>query len=152
MQNSDLHKHKVESIAQLKESISELYRIYSEKFPENSQFWRDLSRERKMQAGWIHSTMIGVTQGDGKIDPERFNDEVIQSTLTYVDQLKKSALNTPISCREAISMTIHLEDAMIGKQFFEIFKNDSSEFNIVTQQFKLALYELKGELQNLLRK
>ncbi|MBN1369757.1 MAG: hypothetical protein JW954_05930 [Dehalococcoidaceae bacterium] len=127
------------------ELIGRLYRQYAAKFPKYSNFWNNLAREEDTHASWLISLYQQAGAGLLSIDDKRFNESAIKRFSEYlqieIDRLHKEQF----SLVAALSMALHIEEALIERKYFEVLGADCPDL-------KNTLERLKSETEVHLRK
>ncbi|MGE5415482.1 MAG: hypothetical protein ACM3UZ_01725 [Acidobacteriota bacterium] len=131
-------------------AFARLYSVYSEHFPEYSEFWRTLAAEEEDHADWIRRLQRDADEGKLFIKDGRFNEKSIQSSLKYVTELTDSAQNNKPLLINALSTSLWTERAMIEQKFFEIFSGDSAELVRTLSSLKEHTQEHIIRLENIL--
>lgn len=115
-----------EILAQNEERLSELYRVYAEKFPEYRDLWDSLAGEETQHAKWIRNLASWSREGLIDINKNRFNIAAIHTFTGYVDKEIARARDSLVSSINALSIASYIEDSIIENRFFEVFEGDSS--------------------------
>lgn len=151
MEISEFQIHKINSLIEHKKLLNRLYQIYSEKFPEQYDFWLSLSNMKSIHSEWMFSVLTRIKQGEGEINPGRFNNEAIQTSTNYIKTHIEKAISQTLTLREALSTAMQLENAIIEQRFYQIFNNNSNEFNNMVQKFNSEINETRMKIQKLIR-
>jgi hypothetical protein len=128
----------IQKMTDLEESIGRLYSIYQDLFPAQKGFWGSLAAEEKDHAEWISKFAVMAKHSTITIRPERFKQDVIQTSLDLIGKEIEKARKGKLSLLEALSTAFHLENALIEKEFFKIVKADSDELKSVLGRLSLA--------------
>lgn len=112
---------------QHEQAIAALYQAYAERFEAYADFWTDLSR-----AELKHAACLALLQSRLKDNPDivivrRFSIDAIKSSIRYVTELIHRVTQPEFSPINAFSLAMKLEEALLEKDFFEIFTGDSQE-------------------------
>ena len=99
--------------------ISELYKIYSEKILEHSDFWRRLSNEEIGHAKEISS--LNNNASEEQFQENKFSRGVINYISSFVSEQIEYAKNNVISHSDAINIALRVEQSMLEKKCFEMF-------------------------------
>lgn len=131
----------MEMLARHEEAIADLYDTYARKFPEFKSFWQDLSAEETQHASWIRQLIWRIEDGSGHINKAKFQAEAIDSSLDYIAELSNQAEKTDFAVKNAFTLALNIEEAMLEKKYFEAFEGDSP-------QIKQLLLRLAEATQN----
>ncbi|MGB3342092.1 MAG: hypothetical protein WBB37_11490 [bacterium] len=109
------------------EAISRLYDAYAQKFPDHKEFWATVSWEEKDHAEKIRRLSQITKKGHARFDSEKFKLSVIKISMDYVVKESARVKNEDISMRTAISVALHLENAIVDGEVYESFKGYTAE-------------------------
>ncbi len=123
----------IEALANHEEAISELYRKYSDKFPDYEQFWLGLAEEEVLHAKWIRELMDEIEEGTAFFNEGRFNIVAVQTSLKYIKKQIVDSENQEISLPFALFLALDIENALLERKYFEIFEGDSVKLKHVLQ-------------------
>ena len=108
-------------------ALAELYEIYAEKFPEYKDFWTKLSSEEIQHADCINSLQTIVEDSTEDFVVERFKTGAIENSTEYVKNLANTERYSDIPLIKALSTAVYLEQALIEKNYFEVFEGDGAQ-------------------------
>jgi hypothetical protein len=108
-------------------ALAELYGVYAEKFPEYKDFWTKFSSEEIQHADCINSLQTIVEESNDDFVVERFKIGAIENSTKYVKNLTDTARQSDIPLINALSTAVYLEQALIEKNYFEVFEGDSAQ-------------------------
>lgn len=149
MDASEIDARKVEILGELQEASGNLFHIYSQRFPDFSQFWSILADDKFRHVIWINTLLGGVRQGKVRVNRDRIHMEAIRSSLQFARRQISSARKHTGSCKQAFSVAVSLETAIMEKKFFEAFESDSPDFRELAdkllEETKIHLDKLKAE-------
>jgi len=135
MELSAFQVSKIELIADFESAVMELYWVYSEKFPEHKTFWIEMADDERKNVEWIHSTIEQIKANKIDYNRDRFNIEAIRTSMNFIKDQIRDALDKPVSLQTALSNAIGIEDSLAKKKFFEIIKDDSPAARLLYQKF-----------------
>lgn len=115
--------------------VGELYNIFAEKFPEHAGFWSKLFQEEHVHAYWLETLSLHSSSGKVYFNEGRFDLAPINEMIDHVNGLIEKA-KEGMSLIEALAAANDIEQGMIEKKFFEVFKGDSAEFEKTLAQLK----------------
>jgi hypothetical protein len=108
-------------------ALAELYEVYAEKFPEYKDFWTKFSSEEIQHADCINSLQTIVEESNEDFIVERFKIGAIENSTKYVKNLADTARQSDIPLIKALSTAVYLEQALIEKNYFEVFESDNAQ-------------------------
>jgi len=126
-------------------AISQLYKLFSDKFEGASVFWAGLSIEEKGHASHIRMLLEKVEKGEFVADLKRFDAQIIQQNVEYMNLLIEKFKKESLSLQDALSIAKSIEESIIENNYFNILDKDSIEV-------KRILQFLKGETESHLRR
>ncbi|MGE5405417.1 MAG: hypothetical protein ACM3PP_10830 [Candidatus Saccharibacteria bacterium] len=144
------HRKIIDLLIEHEKAFARLYRVYSEHFPEHTEFWRSLAAEEEDHADWIRRLQNEADEGKLFIKDGRFNEKSIQSSLKYVTELIESAQNNVPLLINALSTSLWSERAMIEQKFIEIFAGDSAELGHTLSSLQEHTHDHISRLENVL--
>lgn len=143
----------LEMMAGNEEEIHQLYKIYSEKFPQYTDFWWVLAVEETQHAVWIRELNQRVNEGwHIYLSEDRFDIDAIKRFHDYVKSIIDVAKKREISLEEALSNSLSIEYNLIENKFFEVFEADSDVLKFVLKILYASTNEHKNRVQEALDK
>lgn len=118
----------IELLSQNELTISKLYSTYAEKFPEYAEFWTKIAQEEVNHSDAVLKLTKYLDNKKLFFNPDRFTQETINHSINFKKKLIEEAQTQNISFINAISMAFTLEEALLEKNFFEIFETDDPKF------------------------
>jgi ferritin len=112
-------------------NVSYIYFIFSELFPDDAKFWRDLVLEEKNHAAIFRSAKDVLTQL--KIFPHNLlyhNLQDLKDTNSTLHSLIKSFKNTPPSREEAFNIALKIEISA-SELHFQDFMDEETNSELV---------------------
>jgi len=125
----------IEGLIDNEEALSKLYKVYSEKFPDNKEFWLSLSQDETVHANWIRNLRDRTKKGSAFFNEDRFRLEAIKTFLGEVKKQISEAKFKKLLPINVLSAAYYLESSLIERKCLEVFEGD--------------LVELKHLLKNL---
>ena len=119
-------------MAENEEAVANLYRTYAEKFPRHRDFWSELANEETHHLQLIQN-LAARSNPSVEINEDRFDMNVFQVSLEYLEDKLTQAVNEKISVKEALSTALDIETGMLERGYFEVFEGDSPEFKRTLQ-------------------
>jgi len=138
----------LEMMAENEKTISQLYKTYSEKFPDYEDFWFGLSAQEIEHATWLYELSSKVEDGFVHFRKDRFDINNIKKFHDYVNYILNHAQKQEISLESALVNALSIEYNLIERKFFEVFKGDAEELKLVLK----LLYTSTSEHRNRVKK
>jgi len=124
MHSKEEQIHFIGKQAELERQLARLYKLYSDKFPENG-LWPFLVEEERKHEAWLKQIIPKVQSGDVLFFLDNFTVEAIQQTIEYINEEYNIAVNEGITLIRAISVAHALEDSALDKSIFNFFDSGS---------------------------
>ncbi|MGB4088876.1 MAG: hypothetical protein WBK44_04050 [Smithellaceae bacterium] len=126
---------------QLELEISNLYRLFAQKFPAHSQLWNALSSDELNHAAYVKE-MFSLAEA-GKVF---FNEK---TTKTYTIKTINDDIKTVYKKTEAgqytiinaLAYSVNLEDSIIEKKFYDYFSTNDRDINLLINKIKQETIE-----------
>ena len=139
----------IKLLAEHEKAISQLYKEYARKFPEQKDFWLKIAAEEIEHASWIFKLRSQIEKGLLYFKEGRFKTEAIETSLEYLKSQIAKAQNNKISAKNALSVARDLESGLIEKKFFEVFEPDCQEIKHVLLDLAAATREHYNRIEKL---
>ncbi|MBN1125284.1 MAG: hypothetical protein JXA82_09765 [Sedimentisphaerales bacterium] len=107
--------------------IARLYEAYADRFPQMADFWRELSAEEIGHANWLGKLLSDVESGSESILIERFPIAAVQTSMKYIQKQIGRVDDPEFSLLNALSIAMHLEEALIENKYFEVLDEDGEK-------------------------
>ena len=118
--------------------VSVLYKIYAEKFPEQKEFWSNISNDETVHAQWLNAYIGDVVKNKIYINKDRFSLGPAVDFSNFIQKHIDEAKNATIDLIKALAISYDLENSMLEHRYFEIYESDSVELKHVFENLRLA--------------
>ena len=134
-------------LAKNEEAVQKLYAVYAAKYPAYKDFWLELANKESQHGFMIHNFEIELKDNPQRIlfKPDRFTPEALRSSIEYVKKITQEAQTQDYPLITALSLAMQIEQALIEKDYFEVFEDDDF-------QLQNTLNSLKKDSQEHLEK
>jgi rubrerythrin len=105
--------------------LSELYTAFSDAIPVHRYFWKRLALEERAHGDVLDSLNKQAKFKNLFIEGNKFRTEAVKTSIAYTERQIKDARSGNMTPIKAISVACDLENSMIEKNFFEVFKPGS---------------------------
>jgi len=142
----------LELLENLELDISNLYKLFAEKFPAHKQLWDELSDDEVQHASYIKKLASFFQQGLVSLDEKTTKTFTIKTVrdavkLTY-QQTQENKL-TPIN---ALAYSLSLEDSILEKKFYDYFttrdQNVAYIINKIKQETNQHYQKVKNAIED----
>lgn len=112
-------------------TLSKVYEMFSERFPEHRDFWETISKEELEHAQWVRY-LRGCIE-DGRI---RFNESNtgIMTIISSISMLKEALPrigSKEFTIHNALSIAIDAEKSIVEREVFKTFEGNEEEIKKV---------------------
>lgn len=116
----------VDLMAQNERLIRDLYATFVKRFAEYRDFWETISEEEDFHGNSIDLFIKEAREGGVHIDLKRFNKSAIEYYMDYIRRKTKEVEGAyfPLH-KDALSLSLGIEQTLIEKNFFEVFETDN---------------------------
>jgi len=136
---SSWQKEKINMLAEYQESLSELYTYYSERYPEQQEFWLDLALPKLRYADWLRLCLRKIEDGKYRYNMMRFKIESIRTGLEYIRKQIRDVWYLEISFPTALAMALSVETGLIASRFYEIVDPPADDALGIVNGFKTEM-------------
>ena len=133
-------------------SISVLYEIFTEKFPDLTEFWMALSREEKEHAKWVRGLCKFEEQGEILFHEDKVRIQTLNTYIEHLEKLIEKAKSGTMTLKAALSAAKDLEMSLIEKNMFSHFDSQSERMEEVLKLLGKKTKEHSQKLQNMIQK
>ncbi len=116
--------------------LHRLYGHYASLFPEDEDFWLDISADEAEHAGWVHSLSKKIDNGEVRLGDGRFEPEALTSFASYIQEQIDRINTENILQIQALSISMDLENSMLEKAMFKSYETDSPELREVMDRLQ----------------
>lgn len=109
----------LEHLANLEKSLGNLYVLFSEQFPEETGFWREVASEEYEHEKWIRTLIASANSGHIKIPKEANTESVVNELISQIEQVGQKAKNGDFTLAEALSFAHELEHLYLEDRIFK---------------------------------
>ena len=141
-----------ELLANNEESISQHYKIYSERFSEYKDFWSDLTEQEKNHAQWIRDLAREAKKGLVIINEKRFDKESVLEFQKHLKGMLAFIRENDISIKRALEDGLSIEKFLLEKNFFEVFQTEVPELKATVNRINEDVKKHRTDIERLLKK
>jgi len=115
----------IELLAQNEEVLVDLYKLYSQQYPEYKDFWESISNDEVQHAQWLRDLIGQINSGVLSFNPNRFNQQTVFESLHHGRQSLEQARQAAMPAKEALVLSLKIEKSLIESKFFEVAQTDA---------------------------
>ena len=149
MDNEQENKDILKMMVDNETAISEIYRIYAQRYKKQEKFWNDLAREEIQHARLIEKLSKSKDVSISNIK-ERFTPEVFKISFRYLEEKREQAAKETLSFKEALSIALDIETGMLERGYLSVFQGDSPKFQMMLETLDMATQEHCNKIRKLL--
>lgn len=127
MQDKEAQFKILELLAQHKETISYFYSACADTFQSNKQFWQEIAGEEKVHARWLRDLKPKIEMNLICLDTKKFNEQSILDSMRHLEEEKGKVNKGEYTEKEAFSVALNIEKALIESDNFKLFLTESAE-------------------------
>lgn len=117
----------LELLEQLEMEISNLYKLFAEKFPGRQELWNHLHAEEAKHALYINRLKSLAQEGKVLFDEKMTKTYTVKSVLNDIkDKYEKTRCNQ-YTAMNALSFSLSLEQSIIEHKFYDYFSSSDAE-------------------------
>lgn len=140
----------IELLAQNESLISDLYLLYAQRLPVLADFWHYLAKEEQQHASWLRNTLKAVDDKSIAL-ADRFSPAAITTFKTYMSKEITAAKNHVLTEKQALTTALYLENSLIEKDCFTIFKSADKEFSEMLAKQTAETQSHIGHIQQMMK-
>jgi rubrerythrin len=128
--------------------LHRLYAHYAGLFPDDKEFWQDISADEAEHAGWVSSLSNRIDNGEVRLTAGRFEPEALTSFADYIQEQIDRIDTENILQIQALSISMDLENSMLEKGLFKSYETDSTELREVMNRLEKSTETHYSEVKN----
>lgn len=110
-------------------TMSRLYKVCAETFPELTEFWQELSDEEVRHADNIRELMVEASNKAVTLNQKRFNIRPIEISMEHALDTTRRVKEKEVDLIGILSLAYDIEMSLIESKYYEIFSGKSREIN-----------------------
>jgi len=118
----------------LEESISELYKAYSQRIPDARDFWANLAAEEVRHAAMLRKFYNYLDRGQLFGNVKHFSRKAIEADVDFVLKAEFEARHGSLSRHKACNCALKIEEDMTEKGFYSTVVSDAPEFQTIAKR------------------
>jgi rubrerythrin len=116
--------------------LHKLYALYATLFPDDKEFWEDISADEAEHAGWVSSLSNRIDTGEVRLSAGRFKPDALTSFADYIQEQIDRIDTEKVLQIQALSVSMDLENSMLEKSMFKSYETDSPELREVMDRLQ----------------
>ncbi len=112
-------------IASIEGTLSQLYRVYAERLPSQSEFWQRLAEDELRHQEWAEELVEMDAQGLLTLSARRAEPEVYEEYRHFLGGTVQRAQQDPLSALDALATAHMVEQTYIERNLLRVVQTDS---------------------------
>lgn len=105
--------------------LSELYKIYSAKFPSHADLWLEMSGDEQDHAKWIKGFLGSIRKNLMTFNEGKLTNGFLETYIQGIETAIHRARNDDFSLKSAFTYAIDFETSLVEKDIFSCFSSRS---------------------------
>ena len=147
-----MEKKIINLLSDIEQTVSELYKVYANKYPEYKNFWIDLSNEEVNHAKLMKCLLKYITHGVIALNTKKANEGAVTAVLNHFKDRLERARAHQFSLKEALRSALEIEKNIIEKDFCSFFEGDDAEFKKVCETIIWETSQHRNKISEALEK
>jgi len=132
----DYQKKLLELLEQLELEVSNLYKLFAEKFPTQKELWNCLHHEEIKHAAYINKLTSFAKEDLVIFDEKMTKTYTVQSVINDIKDKYNKTENNQYNIINALSFTLSLEQSIIEHKFYDYFSSKNPEAMTMIKEIK----------------
>jgi len=126
----------LELLENLELDISNLYKLFAQKFPAHKQLWDDLSEDEVQHASYIKQLASFIQQGLVLFDEKTTKTFTIKTVRDAIKSTYQQAQANKLTAINALAYSLSLEDSILEKKFYDYFSTRDESVAYIINKIK----------------
>lgn len=131
--------------------ISNLYKLFAEKFPAHRYFWEELSKEEVQHAAYAKKLSAYIIQKIVFLDEKKTRTLTIKFITDGIKATYEKTKANELTIINALAYSLNLEDSIIENKFYEYFSTHDQNIAFLLSQIKRETIEHARKVKQALR-
>ncbi len=133
-------------------AISRLYEQFGSTFPEDSEFWNEISREELLHFNWLKQLADFVEKEKIGTRPTSLQSRAAAASASYVDSVREKCRRGELTREKAYALAYDLENSLLEKNFFSIFEFASTPYRKIQNEMTRETRKHREKIEEVLKK
>ena len=140
----------LELLENLELDISNLYKLFAQKFPAHKQLWDELSEDEVQHASYIKQLASFIQQGLVLFDEKTTKTFTIKTVRDAVKSTYQQTQANKLTAINALVYSLSLEDSILEKKLYDYFTTHDQSVADIINKIKLETKEHHQKVKNAL--
>ncbi|MDI6743537.1 MAG: hypothetical protein QMD11_12450 [Smithella sp.] len=146
----DYQKQILSLLEQLELEVSNIYKLFAEKFPARKELWSHLSDEEIKHAAYINRLSALAQEGNINFDEKMTKTFTVKSVLDDLREKYRKTENNQYSIINALSFSLSLERSVIEHKFYEYFNSNDPDITTMINTIKAETLSHEAQVKQAL--
>jgi hypothetical protein len=137
-------------LEQLELEISNLYKLFAEKFPMHRDLWTEMSHEELKHADYVRTLKSFALNGNVHFDEKMTKTYTVRSVIDDIRDKYKKTENNQYSILNALSFSLSLEQSIIEHKFYDYFISSDPDAITLINNIKKETWVHESEVKKAL--
>jgi hypothetical protein len=140
----------LELLENLELDISNLYKLFAQKFPAHKQLWDELSDEEVQHASYIKKLASFVQQGLVLLDTKTTKTITVKIVSDGIKSTYQQTQDNKLTTINALAYALSLEDSILEKKFYDYFTTRDQNVAFIINKIKRETSQHYQKVKNAL--
>lgn len=135
-------------LCQLELDVSNLYKLFAEKFPKYKDLWNTLSQEEIEHADRVKILYDLAKENKVIFDEKLTKTYIVKKVLDFIKDTHAKTVAGQLNIINALSISRDLEQSIIEKEFYNYFAGKDSETRMLINSIKKDTLDHQALVRN----
>ncbi|MEE9911231.1 MAG: hypothetical protein K4571_05860 [Deltaproteobacteria bacterium] len=144
----DYQEQLLKLLEQLEISMSNLYKLFVEKYPQYKELWIYMSQQEMEHAGAVKKLTLMAQDGKLFFDEKLTRTYTVKKVLDTVKETYAQAESNQLSLIGALSVSRDFEQSILEKEFYNYFSGNDPDVRILLHRLKQETMEHQSRVKD----
>ncbi len=149
---SNLLQEFVDRLMENEMAISRLYEQFGMTFPEDGNFWNEISREELLHFNWLKQLADFVAQEKIGTKPISLRPQNVVTSINHINSLREKSRNGELTREGAFTAAYNIENSLLEKGFFTVFEFASTPYRKIQNEMTRETRKHREKMEDALRR
>ena len=148
----DYQKELLILLEQCELEISNLYKLFAEKFPSHRVLWNGMLEEEINHAAYLKNLFSLADEGKISFDEKTTKTYTVKTVIDDIKTIYQKTQANQYTLLNALSFSLNLEESIIEKKFYDYFFSNDSDITTMINKIKKETFEHRSKIKKSLEK
>jgi LPS O-antigen subunit length determinant protein (WzzB/FepE family) len=148
----DYQKELLILLEQCELEISNLYKLFAEKFPSHKTLWKSMLEEEINHAAYLNKFSSLAEEGKISFGEKTTKTYTVKAIIDDMKTRYQKAQANQYTLLNALSFSLNLEESIIEKKFYDYFFSNDSDITTMINKIKKETFEHRSKIKKSLEK